>query len=96
LPKGVHLDQFKNQIPKSTACLPQYIDVVYAVSQQFLPVVKIFVFNPLIPGRKLGSFITRHKVCPIELGFGIRANVIQIVGSVEEVGIVPLLACEVK
>jgi len=36
------------------------------------------------------------KVCLIELGFGMRAHIIQIASSVEEVGIVPLLACEIK
>jgi len=62
-------------------------------SQQFLPIVKNFVFYPLIPGPKLGS-ISTHKVYPIVLGFGMRTQIIQIVCSVEEVGIVPLLACE--
>jgi len=58
--------------------------------------LKNFVLYPLIPDRKLGSFITRHKVCPIEHGFGMRAHIIQIVGIVEEVAIVHLFACEVK
>jgi len=35
-------------------------------------------------------------VCPTDLGFGIRTNIVQILGRVEELGIVPLLACEVK
>jgi len=86
LPKGLHFDQFQKQISKSTACLPQYIGIVHAVGQQFLPIVKNFVSNPLIPGRNLGLFITRHKDCPIELGFGMRAHIIQIVGSFENLG----------
>ena len=60
LPKGVHLDQIQKEIPKSTACLPMYIDDVHAVGHQFLRIVENSVFNPLIPARKLGSFITRH------------------------------------
>jgi len=46
LPKGVHLDHFQKQIPKSTTCLPQYIDVVHSVGQQFFPIVKNFVLPP--------------------------------------------------
>ena len=37
---GVHLVQFQKQIPKST-------DVVHAVCQQILPIVKNFVLYPL-------------------------------------------------
>jgi len=93
--KVVHLDQFQKQIRKSTAFLPKYIDVVHAVDQQFLPIFKKIVFFPLLPDQKLASLITRPKACPIVLGFGMRTHIIQIVGKVEEVGMVPLLACEV-
>jgi len=88
------MEQVQKQIPKSTGCLTQYIDVVHTLGQQFLPIVKNVVFYTLMPGRKLDSFITTH-VCPILRGFGKRIHIIQIVGSVEGVGIVPLLACEV-
>ena len=46
LPKRVQLDQFQKQISKCTACLPQYIDVVQAVSQQFLPIAKTLSLTP--------------------------------------------------
>jgi len=88
--KGSIFTNLKN--PKNTICLPRYIDVIHGVGQQFLPIVKNFVFYLLIPDRKLGSFTTWHKVCPIVLGFGLVAHIIQIVSRVEEVWIIPLLA----
>jgi len=45
---------------------------------------------------KLGSLITGHVVCPIELGFRISAHIIQILGRVEKMRIISFLACEVK
>ena len=96
LAKAVHLDQFQRQIPKSRACLPQYIYLVHAVNQQFFPIVKILVFYPRITGRKLSSVITRHKVSPIALGFGMRGHIIQIIGHNVLMGLVSLLPCEIE
>jgi len=79
-PKGIHLDQFQKEFPKSTACLRQYIEVVCAVCQQILPIV---------------TNSSPNKVCPIVLGFGIRAQIIQIVICVDEMGVIPLLSCDI-
>jgi len=49
-----------------------------------------------MPGRNMSSYNTRHKVCPIVFGFVMRAHIIQIVGSVDEMALVPLLACEIE
>ena len=46
LPRWVHLDQIQKQILKSTARLPQYIDVVHTVGQQFFPLDHLLSFNP--------------------------------------------------
>ena len=61
----VRLDQFENSIPKSTACLSRYIEVVLAVGQQFLHIVRNFVLYHVIPDRKLGSFISRQIFWPL-------------------------------
>jgi hypothetical protein len=47
-----------------------------------------------MPLHKLGALINR--VCPIKFGLGIRAHIIYIVGRVEEVGVLPLFACQVE
>ena len=82
-------------IPKSTPCLPEYIHVFHSVSQYFHPIVKPFVLYPRIPGRKLSSVITLHKLCLIVLGCWMWAHIIQIIGDVQETDVVPLLACEI-
>ena len=96
LPKGVHLDKIKKHIPKSIACLPQCIDVVNAVGQQFLPIFKNYVCYPLYQSGNWVRSSPFIKVWPIELGFGMRAHTNEIVGCVVEVGIVPLLECVIK
>jgi len=95
LPKRVHFDQFQKQIPKRT-CLPQYIDIVHAGGQELLLIAETFIFLLLIPFQKLGLLIASHLVCPTERGFGIRTHIVQIVGRVKEVRIIPLLGCEIK
>jgi hypothetical protein len=57
LPKGIHFDQFQNQIPKSTACLPQYIDIVNTVGHELLLIGENLVFLLLIPFQKFCSLI---------------------------------------
>jgi hypothetical protein len=54
LTKGVHFDQFQKQIPKGTARMPQYIDIVHTVGQQLLLIAENFYFLLLIPFQKLG------------------------------------------
>ena len=71
------------------------IDVVHAVGQQLLPIFKNVFNYSRIPARKLGSVITRHKVYRIVLVFEMRAHIIQIFGSVEEMIVVALLAFEI-
>jgi len=55
--KCVHLDQFQKQIPKITTCLPQYINVVHAVGQQFHPTLKNC---PLTPRTKPKIGLVHH------------------------------------
>jgi len=49
-PKVVILDEFKKQIPKSTACLSKYNYVVHEVSQHSLPYVNNIALYPRKPG----------------------------------------------
>ena len=72
--------------------MPQYINIIQAISQEFFLITENFVFLLLIPVQKLGTLITRHKVRPTVLGFGVRAHIIQILGCVEEIGVMPFLA----
>ena len=47
LPKGVYFHQLKKQIPKCTACLPQYIGIVHAAGQKLFLIAKILsYFSP--------------------------------------------------
>jgi hypothetical protein len=55
--KGSILTNFKNKYPKSTACLPQYIDIVHAVRQELLLIAENFVFLLHIPFQNLSSLI---------------------------------------
>jgi len=57
LTKGVHFEKFQKKIPKRTARLPQYIDIVHAEGQELMLIAENFVFLLLIPFQKLGSLI---------------------------------------
>jgi len=96
LNKVVHFDQFQKQIPKRTERLPQYIDIVHAVGQELLFIAENFVFLHIIPFQNFCSLIARHVVCSIDLDFGIRTDIFQMVGRVKEVRIIPVLAWEIK
>jgi len=70
--------------------------VVHAVGQELLFIAETFIYLLLIPFQKLGLLIATHVVCPTERGFGIRTHIVQIVGPVKEVRIIPILGCEIK
>ena len=90
--KGSVLTNFKKQISKRAACLLQYIRVVHEICQQFILIKEYLTFLLLVSFQKLGAFIHGYAVCPVKFGFKIGAQIIQVLGRVEEVGLVSLLA----
>jgi len=80
LPKQVHFDQFRKQVPKIKTRLPLYIDVILPE----LPfITETFVLLLLEPRQKLGSLLTWYKVCHIILGFEMGSLTIQILRRVK-------------
>ena len=86
LPKGVHFHQFKktnfwmHSMPASilwhrAGCRPRA-----------LPYCGNLVLLLLVPFQKLGLLIAWHAVCPVEIGFRIRAHIVQILGLLKHWG----------
>jgi hypothetical protein len=73
--------------------LPQYIDIIHAVGQQFLLIGEYFTCLFLVPLQELGALISGHIFRPVKFGFWIRTHIIQIVGRVDKVGVKPFPAC---
>ena len=42
--KGFHFDQYQKEIPKPTACVPQYVNIVHAVGEELLLFYKFLSF----------------------------------------------------
>ena len=78
------------KIPKSTAFLLKYIDVVHTVGQKILPKFKNFVFETSYQSKNWARS-SPNKVIPIELEYGIRAHEIQLSAVLKKWGYYPFL-----